>query len=275
MIIVGGKGKKRGWAWGWGIFLILIAALVVANQFGGFLELSFWSIAVAVLAVAFFVKCIVDLSFASLPIPIAALYYIFQVPLGLPAINFWPLVLVTVLVTAGLHVLIPQKVFRFKYRKGNKETVFTNNRGVMSSSRVIHSDVDTDEDADEIYEDFDGNIEESGSDNNPRISVSFGGGSRYLHADSLETVDIDCSFGGIEVYFDHVTLSPNGAEAFLNCKFGAIELYVPAHWKIIDNMSASLGGVDINNRRNNNDENAPVLKVSGNVSFGGVEVHRI
>ena len=269
MIIVGGKGKKRGWAWGWGIFLILVAALVVANQFGGFPELGFWSIAVAVLAVAFFVKCIVDFSFASLPIPLAALYYIFQVPLELPAINFWPLVLVTVLVTAGLHVLIPQKRFKFKYKKGNKETIYSNFGGVSNVERII------DGESIDIDQEFDGKIEEGGEENNPHISVSFGGGSRYLHADRLETVEIDCSFGGIEVYFDHVTLSPNGAEAFLNCKFGAIELYVPAHWHIIDNMSASLGGVDINNRRNSNDENAPTLKVTGNVSFGGVDVHRI
>ena len=268
MIFVG-KGTKKGWAWGWGVFLLLIAALVVANQFGGFLELGFWSIAVAALAVAFFIKCIVDLSFASIPLPLAALYYIFQVPLDLPAITFWPLVLVTVLVTAGLHVLIPQRKFKFKYHRGHRESKYTNDNTVIGSKRIIDGDIE------EVLDEFDGQIEEGGSDNNPQISVQFGGGSRYLHADSLETVELDCSFGGLEVYFDHVQLSPNGAEAFLNCKFGAIELYVPSHWRIIDNMSASLGGVDIKNRREAVDENAPTLKVSGNVSFGGVEVHRI
>jgi len=259
MIFVG-KGSKRGWAWGWGIFLILVAALVLTNQFGGFLELGVWSIIVAALAVAYMIRCIVDLSFGSLPIPIAALYYIFQVPLELPIITFWPLVLVTVLVSAGLHVLIPQRKFQFKYKKGKDvEVIYTNENGISSSQRINTGE---------------GKIEEGGGDNNPRISVQFSGGSRYLHADSLETVELNCSFGGLEVYFDHVELSPNGAEAFLECKFGAIEMYVPSHWRIIDNMSASLGGVDIKNRREI-DENAPTLKISGNVSCGGVEVHRI
>jgi len=270
MIFVG-KGTKRGWAWGWGIFLILVAALVLTNQFGGFLELSVWSIIVAALAVAFFVRCIVDLSFGSLPIPIAALYYIFQVPLELPEISFWPLVLVTLLVTVGLHVILPNRKFRRikSTFKNNSGIVFADDDGVISSKHISG-------DEDHVkHDDYDGKIEEGGEDNNPRISVQFGGGSRYLHADSLETVMLDCSFGGLEVYFDHVQLSPKGAEAFLNCKFGAIELYVPAHWRIIDNMNASLGGVDIKNRRNNPDENAPTLKVTGNVSFGGVEVHRI
>jgi len=266
-MIIMGKGRKKGWAWGWGIFLILIAALVLANQFGGFLELGFWSIAVAALAVAYLIKCLVDLSFASLPVPIAALYYIFQIPLELPLIAFWPLVLVTVLVTIGLHVLIPQRKVSFKYRKGNKETTYTYNDGdVVNVDRVIDG---------EDFEGIEGNIEEGGSENNPEISVQFGGGSRYLHADSLETVSLDCSFGGLEVYFDHVELSPKGAEAFVNCKFGSIELYVPRHWRIIDNMNVSLANMEINSRRAEVDENAPVLKVSGNVSFGSVEVNRI
>ena len=268
MIFVG-KSGKRGWAWGWGIFLILIAALVVANQFGGFMELGFWSIAVSVIAVAFFIKCLVDLSFASLPLPLAALYYIFQVPLGLPLITFWPLVLVTVLVTAGLHVLIPQRKFRFKYSRGNKTTIYTRDKGVMNSERIIDGDDFAD------YEDGEDKIEEGGEENNPRISVQFGGGSRYLHADCLETVELDCSFGGLEVYFDNVQLSPNGAEAFVNCRFGALELYVPSHWRIIDNVSSSIGNVDINSRKNSDDEDAPVLTVSGNVSFGAIEVSRI
>jgi predicted membrane protein len=265
-MIIMGKGKKRGWAWGWGIFLILIASLVLANQFGGFLELGFWSIAVAALAVAYLIKCLIDLSFASLPVPIAALYYIFQVPLELPPIAFWPLVLVTVLVTAGLHVLIPQRKF---YKGKNVRFAYT---GDNDADIEIDGAVKLGEDGEDRKG---GKFEESGDENNPRISVQFGGGSRYLHADSLETVMLDCSFGGLEVYFDHVTLSPNGAEAFLSCKFGAIELYVPRHWRIIENMSASLGGVDVNGRREVVDENAPTLTISGNVSFGGVEVHRI
>jgi len=288
MIYVNGKGnRKKNRAWGWGILLILVAALVVANQFGGFLDLGFWSLAIAVLAVAVFVNCIIDYSFASLPIPIAALYYIFQEPLGLPVLTFWPLVLVTLLVTAGLHVIIPQKRFKFKYKKKKKnkdvEVIYMNENGVSSSKTVKTPDVEviyvnendvSGSKQEDTSNNEEGQFEEGGEENNPRISVQFGGGSRYLHANALETVELDCSFGGLEVYFDHVTLSPNGAEAFVECKFGAIELYVPADWHIIDNMSSSLGGVEYTGRESSN-ENSPTLKVTGNVSFGAVEVHRV
>ena len=250
--------KYRGWAWGWGIFLLLVAALVLTNQLGGFIDLGIWSIIVAALAVAFMVKCIIDLSFGSLPIPLSALYYIFHAPLGLPSIGFWWLVLITVLVTAGLHVLIPSKFFR----KKNVKLVYTTDDfgEVIESTSGLKSEA---------------KIEEGGSDNNPQISVQFGGGSRYLHADSLETVMLNCSFGGLEVYFDHVQLSPNGAVAYLSCKFGAIELYVPREWRIIDKMSSSAGNVEVHRRHESTDDNAPTLTLTGNVSFGGIEVHRV
>jgi len=253
---------KKGTAWGWGIFLLLIAALLLTNQFGGFIELGIWSILVSALAVAFMVQCVIDLSFASLPIPIAALYYIFRAPLNellsfeLPEIKFWPLALVTLLVTAGLHVLIPNSLGRKRKKIG-----------------VIHFGGDSRrKKSDDSIEE--GQVEEGGDMNNPSISVHFGGTSKYLHSDCLETVELDCSFGGLEVYFDHVELSPNGADVYLNCKFGAIELYVPRHWRVVDNVNASLGGVDVKGSHDLPDD-APELRVTGNVSLGGVEVNRI
>ena len=280
------KYKKR-WAWGWGVFLLLIAALVLTNQFGGFLELGAWSIIVSALAVAFIVQCFVNLSFGTLPIPIAALYYIFYAPLGLPEISFWPLVLVTVLATAGLTALLPNKLFWVKkdYRSDGDRyrDKYRNKYGGKGIAEEIIVDVEdavegiaADAETSGSYENEKaGKVEEGGEDNNPHISVSFGGASRYLHADSLETVELDCNFGGLEVYFDHVTLSPKGAEAFLDCKFGAIELYVPAEWRIVDNMRSSLGAVEINGRRRVPADDAPVLKLTGNVSFGAVEVNII
>jgi hypothetical protein len=274
---------KEKWAWGWGIFLLLVAALVLSNQLGGFVELGVWSIIVSALALLFLVQCIVHMSFAPLPIPLAALYYIFQTPINdmfqinLPEIAFWPLALVSVLVTVGLFMLIPKR----RFRKKNGVKILFGNGDSEKSSRIIDEVGQVVDEAGQVVgevkealeDEF--KVKESGDDNNPRISVQFGGVSRYLHADSLETADLDCSFGSLEVYFDHVKLCPKGAEAFISCKFGAIELYVPSHWRVLDNMSASLGGVDIKGRRDTPDENAPQLKITGNVSFGAVEVHRI
>ena len=104
------NGGIRASRWAWGIALLLVAGLVLSNYFGGFLELGVWSIIFAAVALVVMIYSIVTLHFATLPLPLAALYYIFQAPLGLPEINFWPLALVTVLVTAGLFVLLPRSL---------------------------------------------------------------------------------------------------------------------------------------------------------------------
>jgi len=255
---------KRKWAVGWGLFLLLAAALVISNQFTDFLGLKPWGIVVAALAVAFLIQSLVDLSFSTIPIPLAALYYVFQRPLlelmGLPEENMvklWVLALVAGLATAGLFVLLPKRVFR--RIKKNVEIVYTDSNGVTETRNL----------------DDKTKIEESGGENNPRISVQFGSLSRYLHAENLETVELDCSFGSLEVYLDNVKLSPGGAEAFVDCKFGAIEMYVPKHWVVTDNVNTSLGNFENSGRNNQQDENAPHLKVSGNVSLGSIEVKRI
>jgi len=237
----------------WGVFWLLIAALILSNYFGGFIELGFWSVTVAAMAVAIFVYSVVSLSLAWIPIPIAALYYIFQTPLGFPAITFWPLALVTLLVTIGLHVLLPRrfsvgKSFLVSWNDGKK------GRNV---------------------DDPDAFIEEGEDENNPTISMQFGHVTRYLHSECLETAELRCAFGAMEVYFDHVQLSGNGAEITAYCKIGSIEMYVPRHWRVINHISTSLGNAEVDGRLESADDDAPTLTITGNVSMGNIEVKRL
>ncbi|MDR2599570.1 MAG: cell wall-active antibiotics response protein [Oscillospiraceae bacterium] len=267
--------KKGRWAWGWGIALILIAAVVIADQVGGLpvhagWNLGFWGAVISVIAVVVFVSCLVELNFASLPIPIAALYYVFQNPLWLPQIDFWPLVLITLLLTVGLHAILPKRSF-FKFDK--VKIVDTSKNKDDDDDSVVHI-IDA-RDKEDNGESDGGTVKVSGNDNNPRISVQFGYASRYLHADALETVELDCSFGSMQVYFDHVTLNENGATMIANCKFGAIEIYVPSHWRVIDEVTASLGGVEVKGRNKEYAEDAPTIRIKGNVSLGGMEIKRI
>jgi len=242
----------------WGVFWLLIAGLIMANYFGGFVQLTVWNVVIGALALIVLFHCLATLSVATLPIPVAALYYIFQAPLGLPFVAFWTLVLVTLLVTCGLHVLLPGKLGSRKHFA----VVFDDdkNRGRHSGSEGDRTKTQ---------------IDEGDDDNNPYISVQFGGVSRYLHSDNLETADLNCAFGGLEVFFDHVKLSPNGAEVYVNCKFGAIEIYVPSHWRIIDDVTTSLGSAEVDRRIKPSGPDAPTLRLHGNVAFGSVEVCRI
>jgi hypothetical protein len=230
----------------WGVFLLLAAAFVLTKNFVGFADIGVGSIVIAILALAFIVQCLTRLHIAPIVIPLAVLYFIFREPLGLPVIQTWKLIAAAALAFIGLNFLIPQ---------GRRSCSRCNDSGGSKNQQR--------------------NIPvEGNNDNNPYINVNFSAVSRSLTADSLETVRLSCNFGSMEIFFNQAELSPNGANAFINCSFGDIQLFIPRHWQVIDKMSCTLAGVDIKSFAAPA-ENAPRLTLNGSVSFGGVEVKYI
>ena len=229
----------------WGIVLLLVAAFVLTNNFIGFDDIGIGKIIISILALAFIVQCIARLHIAPLVIPLAVLYFIFREPSGLPVLQTWKLVVATVLAFIGLNILLPQ---RHSYNQCN------NSDRSGDHQKKIPAD---------------GN-----KDNNPYVGVNFGSISRSLNADSLETVRLSCNFGAMEIFFNQVELSPNGAHAYIDCSFGGIQLFIPRHWQIIDKLNCTLAGVDIKSFTAPA-ENAPRLTLNGSVSMGGVEVKYI
>jgi len=229
----------------WGTFLLLAAVFVLVNQLNGFVNIGVGSVIAAILSIAIIVQCIAHLRFAPLPIPLAVLYAIFQTPLGLPIIQTWALIMVSILTSLGLAILFPRKSNRIKFKYMHEGKPGKHTRP-----------------------------ENGDNNNNPCVSVNFGAVSRRLHAQSLETARLQCNFGAMEVFFDQVKLSPNGAEIALDCSFGAIQLFVPKHWRVIDKLNCTLGGVEVN-KHFAAAENAPVLTLIGSVSLGGVEVEGV
>jgi len=280
--------RKRASKVAWGFFWLLLAGLILANYFGNFVELGVWSYIVGAIATIILFHCFATLSFAALPIPLAALYYIFRAPIGWPEVPFWTLVLVTVLATIGLHILLPRRFSNAHFinvniNEGRKNKKKFTKGGVnvqVNGEDVVIIDADGEDVIENVVEGIDEEykgtkIEEGDDANNPYISVSFGYASRYLHADRLESAELTCSFGGMEVYFDHVTLHPDGAEVNVNCSFGSMEIYVPSHWYVIDDINASLANAEVSRRLQENDKTSPTLRVTGSVSLGNVEVKRI
>jgi hypothetical protein len=230
----------------WGVFLLLAAAFVLTKNSFGFDNIGVGSIIIAILALAFIVQCLARLHIAPLVIPLVVLYFIFKEPLirfGLPDIQTWKVIVAAVLAFIGLNILIPK-------RHGCNKCDKSEGSGDQQQKKIP----------------ADGN-----KDNNPYVSVNFSAVSRSLNADSLETVRLSCNFGALEIFFNQVELSPNGANAYINCSFGGIQLFVPRHWQVIDRMNCTLAGVDIKSFTAPA-ENAPRLTLNGSVSLGGVEV---
>ncbi len=233
--------KNRNWFWG--IFFILAAVFVIASQTGAFGQIGIMTILATVLLITLMIQSIFKRNFFGGFLSLALLYIIYRQPLHLIAISPWLLILAAIFASIGFSFFFrshPHKMFH------------------------CHSDCER---FTETVENID--------DNNPYAKVSFGASSKYLHADCLQSGQFFVSFGALEIFFDQAQLSPEGAEIFLDCSFGAIKLYIPKHWQVIDHLHTSLGGIDNDIRLTHPDENAPQLTLKGNVQLGGVEVHYI
>lgn len=237
--------KNRNWFWG--IFFLAAGFFVVASQVGGFIDLGFWSIAATVFLLAAFIGSLINLNFFGIFVSAALLYAIYQEPLNWPFVSVWLLLLTAVFISIGLSI-----IFRGRFhRHWSKPKCCESNWGGNGAT--------------EEYIDGD----------NVSISESFSEVSKYLHAECLRQAHISSSFGSLNVYFDGVTLSSDGAEVFVDVSFGKLSLYLPKQWRVTDQVHTSAGAVTNNLRGNVMSADAPVLTLKGRVSFGNLDIRYV
>lgn len=229
--------------WFWGLFFILSAVSIIAIQTGSFVEIGLQSCILGALLVALIISSLIYRSSFGVFLPLAFLYIIFSGPLGFPYIDWWVLILASVLANIGFSILFhtPHKHVNHCHPK-------------IENMRHNEENID---------------------DNNPYAAVNFGSSSKYLHSDCLQSGKFFVSFGELEVFFDQVQLSPEGAEMFLDCSFGSLILNIPKNWRVVDNVSANLGSVSNKVRTSFFESDAPVLTLTGSVKLGSIEIKYI
>lgn len=263
------KGKKILW----GVFLVLCGVLLVAGQFGALAGFSVLTIVLGVMLGAVAIKSLVSFNPYGFFLSAALLYIVFQKPLGWLWISPWILILAALLIASGVSVFVRPK---WSYTHTTKYTSYSDSR--FGHSGGYSSTVETQEST--APEENSGSPAAipaitsgySGNDNNPAVNVSFGGVSKYLHADAFVGGDFSVSFGGLEVYFDEVKFAGESAHITVSCNFGGMELYIPKEWNVVDDVTATLGATEIDRSRSRVQPGSPTLYISGSVQFGAVEI---
>lgn len=234
--------KKSNWFWG--IFLILAAALIIVNQFDYFGFISPIRLVITILLAVIVIKSIPNLNFFGILCPIGVGVILYRDTLGIEDISWWAILAAVVFASIGLSM-----IFGNHKHSWTRHTEYHHHGG--DAFRAKQENVDEDE----IFS-----------------KISFGADSKYIYSTNFRRGEFSTSFGSLQLYFDQAKLHPDGAEVCIEASFAGVEIYVPREWRIEDNISAVLGGVEINYRNSRPNPESPTLVLKGNVQFSGVEV---
>lgn len=99
------------------------------------------------------------------------------------------------------------------------------------------------------------------------------GAARHVVLDEIfKGAVIRTSFGGTTIDLRHTHLAPGETYIDLDCSWGGVELYVPSDWMVVFKCNAFFGGCDDKRWKNGNMNKESVLVIRGSLSFGGLEV---
>lgn len=105
------------------------------------------------------------------------------------------------------------------------------------------------------------------------IVAIFGGADRqgrWLVDPHVKVVTV---FGGVNLDFSDAVLAQREVAINVSCVMGGVEIKVPPGIRVINSVSAIFGGVEAQ-ADEPDDPNAPVIRLTGFVLMGGVDVQR-
>ena len=227
----------------WGLSFVAAAGMIVLNIMGLMGELNIWTMLISIPVVVSIIFCAAKTEWAGMFLLLALLTLLYRGNIerafGIE-INFWALLGIAVLLSIGFYIL-------FGRRKGAQ---------IFNWSSKYTGDYETIKNisGEKLY-----------------FKERFTGASKYISSENLSYVSIKNSFGGMEIYFEGATLSPDGAVVDIDNGFGGLEIYIPRGWNIVNQINNFAGGVDIPTT-SSYIKGAPTITFRGRNSFGGIDI---
>ncbi|MEV0664169.1 DUF1707 domain-containing protein [Actinomadura luteofluorescens] len=107
----------------------------------------------------------------------------------------------------------------------------------------------------------------------PHLVAVFSGVERKGRWLVEPTTTVTCVFGGAELDFRQAVLSRGEVTLSVTCVFGGVNIVVPPGVRVVGSNFAVFGGTDLP-EDDTTDPDAPVIKLTGMLLFGGVSVER-
>lgn len=226
----------------WGFCFLGGAAALIFSKLGYLTDISILSVFLTILFLWMFIKGLATLNFGEILFSVALMACVYAKPLGITELTPWTVLGAALLGTIGLNLLFPKKHKWHVHSHPQKDEEVID----IPDEEVIH------------------------------FSNSFGGTIKYINSDNFKKANLETSFGEMKAYFDNAVIQQGTAQVNIKASFGAMILYIPKTWKIVDNTSVSFGALEIKNPTTcEYQEGNPVLYITGEVAFGGAEIYYV
>ncbi|MCM1182899.1 MAG: cell wall-active antibiotics response protein [Roseburia sp.] len=221
----------------WGVLFLAGALALILSKLGYLGEVRFWPVLFSIVLAVFFLDGIVKRRIGQMLFSVAFFIIVNDKALHLEAITPWTVLGAALLGTVGLHLLFP----RFGKKHGG-------HGGLNIQSEERDGDVLCCEN-------------------------SFGSTVKYITWE-ISKVNLDNSFGGMEIYFSNAVLKNGSAEVVVNSSFGGVELYIPSSWRVETQIDGAFSDkTEVTGQSNPDGMNT--LFIKGNISFGNLSIHYI
>ncbi|WP_291529749.1 LiaF transmembrane domain-containing protein [Bacteroides sp. UBA939] len=99
------------------------------------------------------------------------------------------------------------------------------------------------------------------------------GATRHVVLDELfKGASIRTSFGGTVVDLRRTHIAPGKTYIDVDCSWGGIELFIPSDWKVVIQCNAFLGGCEDERWKGANINQECILIIRGSISFSGLVI---
>ncbi len=110
--------------------------------------------------------------------------------------------------------------------------------------------------------------------NDLNIDVTFGGKKEVVTSKDFKGGTVSVTFAGCELNLSQADFTEPSVVLDFRVSFGGVEMVVPSHWEIQNEVASSFGSVEDERtvQTATTNENKKLLILRGNVSFGSIEI---
>jgi hypothetical protein len=110
-------------------------------------------------------------------------------------------------------------------------------------------------------------------DDRLKKQITFAGAEFKIASQAWKGGELGVTAGGVELDLRYARLAPEGALLEVRVVMGGVDIRVPDTWQVLCDVTPLIGGADDSTRSTQGSTGAPLLRVVGSVTLGGLSIH--